>query len=152
MLKFRELGAYKTAHNNGYCTCASVLKNGYGVTVNEATKVTALPTTTTTKGDVWIVLNRIDKPETHQPNDYKIEIGENPRLFRVKSLGGRIIDMDMDAVTTAYADVAVADKLTFGTDGKLVKTVDVTGYDTYFEVTEKTVFGGAGLAVKVVVA
>lgn len=151
MLKFRELGTYKTAHNNGYCTCASVLKNGYGVTANEATKIASLPTADTAKEDVWIVLNRIDKPETHQPNDYVIEIGEYPRLFRVRSLDGRIIDMDMDAVTTAYADVAVGDKLTFGTDGKLVETADVTGYSTYFEVTEKTTFGGEGLAVKVVV-
>jgi len=152
MLKFREIGAYKTAQNIGYCKCAAALKNGYGVTVDESSKTAALPTSTTTKGDVFIVMNRIDKPETHEPNDYVIEIGENSRLFRVKSLDGRIIDMDTDAVTTAYANLAKGDKLTFGTDGKLVETADVTGYATYFEIIEKTTFGGSGLAVKVIVA
>ena len=152
MLKFREIGTYKTAQNNGYTTCASKLKNGYGVTVNESTKTSTLPTAETAKEDVWIVINKIDKPEIHEPNDYTIEVGENPRLFRVKSLDGRIIDMDTDAVTTAYASLAVGDTLTFGTNGKLVKNATLTDYLTYFEVVEKTQFGGDGLAVKVVVA
>lgn len=151
MLKFREIGAYKTAQNIGYTTCAVALKNGYGVTVDEGAKTSALPTSTTAKGDVWIVMNRIDKPEIHESNEYVILVGENPRLFRAKSLDERIIDMDTDAVTTAYASLAKGDKLTFGTDGKLVKTADVTGYATYFEIIEKTTFGGNGLAVKVVV-
>lgn len=152
MLKFREIGTYKTAQNNGYTTCASKLKNGYGVVVNEATKISTLPTADTAKGDIWIVMNKIDKPEIHEPNDYTIEVGENPRLFRVKSLDGRIIDMDTDAVTTAYASIAVGDTLTFGVDGKLVKNATLTDYSTYFEVIEKTQFGGEGIAVKVVVA
>lgn len=152
MLKFREIGTYKTAQNSGYTTCAAKLKNGYGVVVNESTKISTLPTADTAKGDVWIVMNKIDKPEIHEPNDYAIEVGENPRLFRVKSLDGRVIDMDTDAVTTEYASLSVGDTLTFGTDGKLVKNGTLTDYSTYFEVIEKTEFGGEGLAVKVVVA
>jgi hypothetical protein len=152
MVKFKEIGAYKTAKNIGYLSTPVVLKNGYGVTYNLVTKVVALPDVTTTKGDVALVMNKIDKPETLAPNDYTIEIGEYPRIFPLKALNGIVIQMDDAELTTAYADVAVGDKLTFGTDGKLVKTADVTGYATYLQVVEKTTFGGNGLDVVVVVA
>lgn len=152
MVKFREIGTYKNAVNVGYCKTPVVLKNGYGVTVDEKTKTVALPTATTAKQDVYIVINKIDKPEIHSPNDYTIEIGEYPRAFRVKSLDSRIIDMDMSTVTTEYSAIEVGNKLAFGTDGKLVEISDATGYETYFEVIEKTGFGGKGLALKVKVA
>jgi len=152
MVKFKEIGTYKTAQNIGYLKTPVVLKNGYGVTYNLATKVVALPDATTAKGDVALVMNRIDKPETLAPNDYKIEIGEYPRIFPLKNLNGRALQMDTDAVTTAYADIAVGDKLTLGTDGKWVETADVTGYATYLQVIEKTTFGGNGLDAVVVVA
>lgn len=152
MLKFREIGTLKNATNVGYCVTPVALKNGYGVTVDLSTKTVALPTADTAKGDVYIVLNKIDKPEVNEPNDYTIDIGEYPRAFRVKSLDGRIIDMDTDAVTTAYSALAKGDTLGFGTDGKLVKLTDTTGYATYFEVIDKTTFGGEGIALKVVVA
>lgn len=150
MIKFKELGAYKTAQNIGYLTTPVVLKNGMGVTYDLATKVVALPTTTTTKGDVAIVMNTIDKPEIKTPNDFTIAIGENPRIFPLKSLNGKVLQMDTDAVTTDYATIAVGDKLTFGVDGKLVKTADVTGYASYLQVVEKTNFGGNGLDAVVV--
>lgn len=150
MIKFRQIGAYKTAQNIGYLTTPVALKNGMGVVFDLVNKTVALPDATTAKGNVALVFNTIDKPEIKTPNDYTIEIGENPRIFPLKSLAGRIIDMDSSQITTAYASLAVNDKLTLGTDGKWVKTADVTGYATYLQIVEKTTFGGAGIGAVVV--
>ena len=150
MIKFHELDAYKVAANVGYCTCASALHNGMLVSANLATKVAALPTSGTAKGEMWLVMNRIDKPETWEPNDYTVAIGEFPRLFNLKSIAGKTLDADTDQVTTAYASIVVGSKLTGGTDGKLVVTADVDLYETYLEVLEKTTFGGSGLLLLVV--
>lgn len=152
MIKFKEIGSYKTAHNIGYLTTPVILKNGYGVTYDLSTKVVALPTATTAKGDVAIVMNTIDKPEVLAPNDFEITIGENPRIFPLKALNGKTLQMDMDAVTTAYASITVDNTLTLGTDGKWVVNATLTDYATYLKVVEKTTFGGAGLDVVVVVA
>lgn len=150
MLKFREIGTYKNAVNVPYCTSAVALKNGMIVTANLVAKTAALTTASTTKGDVYIVMNVIDKPETLKPNDYTIEIGEYPRLFRAKSLAGRIIDVDTNQVTTTYSDIDVGDYMAGDTDGKLAVVEDVSDYETYFEVIDKTTYGGAGLGLLVV--
>lgn len=156
MIKFRNIGVYKNAVNVPYCVVPSTitggLKNGMGVTADLANKTVALPTADTAKGDVYVVINLIDKPETSSPNDYKIVAGENPRLFLLKSLDTRILDMDMDAVTTAYTTIKVGDTLTLGVDGKWVVNATITGYATYLKVIEKTTYGGQGIAVQVIVA
>ena len=152
MIKFKEIGTYKVAQNIGYLTTPVALKNGMGVTYDLATKAVALPTADTAKGDVAIVMNTIDKPETKSPNEYTIEIGENPRIFPLKALAGRTLQMDTATVTTAYASIAVDNTLTLGIDGKWIVNSTLTGYATYLKVVEKTTFGGAGLDVVVVVA
>lgn len=152
MIKFKEIGTYKVAQNIGYLTTPVVLKNGMGVTYDLAKKIVALPTVTTAKGDVAIVMNTIDKPEIKAPNEFKIEIGENPRIFPLKALNGHTLQMDTDAVTTEYASIAEGNTLTLGTDGKWVVNATLTDYATYLKVVEKTNFGGAGLDVVVVVA
>lgn len=152
MIKFKEIGTYKVAQNIGYLTTSVALKNGMGVTYDLAAKVVALPTVTTAKGDVAIVMNTIDKPETKSPNEYTIEIGENPRIFPLKSLAGRTLEMDTATVTTAYDSISVGNTLTLGTDGKWVVNSTLTDYATYLKVVEKTTFGGSGLDVVVVVA
>lgn len=151
MIKFKEIGTYKVAQNIGYLTTPVVLKNGYGVVYNLATKVVALPDATTAKLDVAIVMNTIDKPEILKPNDFTIAIGENPRIFPLKALNGKTLQMDMDAVTTAYASITVGNTLTLGTDGKWVVNATLTGYASYLQVVEKTTFGGAGIDAVVVV-
>lgn len=107
MLKFREIGTYKNAVNVGYCTADVELHNGNVVTFDRATKKAAVPTDGKETG-LAIVMNTIDKPETLTPNDYVIEVGENPRLFVLTSLKGRIIDMDMDQVDGTYAILLLA--------------------------------------------
>ena len=154
MLKFREIGTYKNAVNVGYCTADVELHNGNVVTFDRATKKAAVPTDGKETG-LAIVMNTIDKPETLTPNDYVIEVGENPRLFVLTSLKGRIIDMDMDQVDGTYADIAVGDFLVADVSGKLKAVKKATGvadYKEYFAVSEKTSFNGEGLAVEVVIA
>lgn len=150
MIKFANIGDFKVAQNFGYLKTPVVLENGMAVTYNLKTKAVALPTAKTAKqAGLAVVMNRIDKPETLTPNDYRIEIGEFPRIFTLASLAGHLFDMDEAVVTTAYNTLAVGDKLVVGTDGKWAKSTDVSGYAEYLEVVEKTSFGGNGLRVVV---
>lgn len=150
MIKFANIGDFKVAQNFGYLKTPAVLENGMAVTYDLKTKAVALPTTTTAKqAGLAVVMNRIDKPETLTPNDYRIEVGEFPRIFTLASLAGHLFDMDDAVVTTAYNTLAVGDKLVVGTDGKWAKSADVSDYAEYLEIVEKTSFGGNGLRVVV---
>ena len=154
MLKFSDIGTYKNAVNFGYLTADVVLKNGNVVTYDLAKKTVALPKTGKETG-LAIVMNTIDKPEILEPNDFTIEIGENPRIFTLDSIKNRIIDMDMDQVTGTYADIEEGDFLVADTDGKLKvvpKATGVTDYKEYFVITEKTKYNAEGLAAQVVIA
>lgn len=150
MIKFANIGDFKVAQNFGYLKTPAVLENGMAVTYDLKTKAVALPTVTTAKqAGLAVVMNRIDKPETLTPNDYRIEVGEFPRIFTLASLAGHLFDMDDAVVTTAYNTLAVGDKLVVGTDGKWAKSADVSDYAEYLEIVEKTSFGGNGLRVVV---
>lgn len=150
MIKFANIGDFKVAQNFGYLKTPVVLENGMAVTYDLKTKAVALPTATTAKqAGLAVVMNRIDKPETLTPNDYRIEVGEFPRIFTLASLAGHLFDMDDTVVTTAYNTLAVGDKLVVGTDGKWAKSADVSDYAEYLEIVEKTSFGGNGLRVVV---
>lgn len=146
MIKFGEIGNYKVAKNFGYLTTDVALKNGDIVTYDLATKKVALPTSDTAKkAGLAVVMNVIDKPGIKTPDDYTIEAGEHPRIFTLASLKGLTLVMNDAEIKTNYASIAVGDKLVAGTDGKLVKTSDVSGYAEYLEVIEKVAFGGNGL-------
>ncbi|MCM1008689.1 MAG: hypothetical protein NC485_12350 [Ruminococcus flavefaciens] len=154
MIKFHEIGMYKNAVNIPYCkvpdTIADGVKNGYAVTYSETTKTVSLPTATTAKdSNLTIVMNVLDKPELKSPDDYVVNVGEYARLFRLDSLANRMLDMNDLALTTAYENVAVGDRLIAGIDGKWSKSASVDGYSAYLEVIEKTSFCGNGLLVKV---
>lgn len=150
MIKFANIGDLKVAQNFGYLKTPAVLENGMAVTYDLKTKAVALPTAITAKqAGLAVVMNRIDKPETLTPNDYRIEVGEFPRIFTLASLAGHLFDMDDAVVTTAYNTLAVGDKLVVGTDGKWAKSADVSDYAEYLEIVEKTSFGGNGLRVVV---
>lgn len=151
MIKFRNIGGYKNAQNIPYIPTTVELHNGMVVTVDMTKKTLALPSADTAKGEVYLVMNRYDKPEVNSPNEYVIEVGEFPRLFMVSSLNGVVLDCDTDQITGAYSSINVGDKLTAGTDGRLVVNSNTDGFLTYFLVIEKNTFGGEGLGLQVVV-
>ena len=150
MFKFKNIGTFDVAHNVPYCTTPVELKNGFAVTYNEATKTVALPTSDTAKGKLAVVYNIIDKPQTKNPDNYKIEIGESPRLVTLDSIDGHIVVLNTVAITTDYSSLTVGAKLVAGTDGKWVKTSDVSGYAQYLEVTALVTYNGKGIEAKVV--
>ena len=74
MIKFANIGDFKVAQNFGYLKTPVVLENGMAVTYDLKTKAVALPTAITAKqAGLAVVMNRIDKPETLTPNDYRID-------------------------------------------------------------------------------
>lgn len=150
MFKFKNIGTFDVAHNVPYCVTSVALKNGFVVTYDEATKTVALPTSDTAKGKLAVVYNIIDKPETKNPDDYTIDVGEYPRLIALDSIDGHIVVMNTEAISTAYTSLAVGDKLVAGTDGKWVEASAVTGYKQYLEITSLVSYNGKGIEAKVV--
>ena len=150
MFKFKNIGTFDIAHNVPYCATPVTLKNGFAVTYNEATKTVALPTSSTAKGKLAVVYNIIDKPEIKNPDDYTIEIGEYPRLITLDSIDGHVVVVNTAAFADTYTTPTVGDKLVAGTDGKWVKTSDVSGYAQYLEVTALVTYNGKAVEAKVV--
>ena len=150
MFKFKNIGTFDVAHNVPYCATPVTLKNGFAVTYNEATKTVALPTSSTAKGKLAVVYNIIDKPEIKNPDDYTIEIGEYPRLITLDSIDGHVVVVNTAAFADTYTTPTVGAKLVAGTDGKWVKTSDVSGYAQYLEVTALVTYNGKAVEAKVV--
>lgn len=146
MIKFANIGDYKVAQNFGYLTTDVELKNGNIVTYDLATKEVALPTTSTAKtAGLAIVFNAIVESEVDNADDFVVKAGGYPRIFTLASLAGHLIDINDLTVATAYGSLSVGDKLVANAVGKLEKATDVSGYAEYFEIVEKTSFGGNGL-------
>jgi hypothetical protein len=161
MFKFGTIKAYDLARTNPRCKATAALKLGMVVIPNDATKTAPVPATLAEgQGkDLWVVNNRIDQPEILNKQDFVVASGEYVRAFRLADLVGLPVELDTSVVSTAYADLAVGDKLipcdavTHTTNaGKWVEGA-TTSYSIYLEVLEKTSFGnGEGLYCKVVVA
>lgn len=150
MLKFHEIGNYKNSVNIGFCKATAELHNGMVVKFDKAAKTVSLPSDATAAG-LAIVHNAMDRPELDSPNDYVIAIGQYPRIFTLASLVDRLIDMDTDQVTTAYASIGVGDTLIPATTGKWVKAGENDSAACALKVIEKTSYGGEGLLVQVVI-
>ena len=151
MFKFGTIGAYKQVRNNPRCVAHQNLLVGQVVTLDEATKLTAFPTSETAKGEVYVVGNIIDKPEIRSKQDFVVEKGEHVLGFRLADLADMTIEIDEKVVTNATG-ISVKDVLVADTTGKWVKTSAATGYKVSLVVLEKTSFGGKGLYCKVVVS
>ena len=146
MIKFANIGDYKVAQNFGYLTTDVELKSGNMVTYNLATKKVVIPTNSIDNSEgLTVVYNSIVKSDTKTTDDFVIKVGGYPRIFTLASLAGHLIDINDLTVATAYGSLSVGDKLVANATGKLEKATDVSGYAEYFEIVEKTSFGGNGL-------
>jgi hypothetical protein len=121
--------------------------NGYQFNVVSDTQVIVPDLATAKLGDIYVMLNIIDKPEITNTDSYKVVADEYIRAFRLKDYVGQQFDMSADLATDAYADVAVNNLLiprsladTTNTM-KWSKTADVSAYEIYLKVIKKTSFG-----------
>jgi len=121
--------------------------NGYQFNVVSDTQVIVPDLATAKLGDIYVMLNIIDKPEITNTSDYKVVSGEYIRAFRLKDFVGQQFDMSADLATTAFADVAVGNYLVGRsvadtTDTmKWVEVADPSTYEIYLKVIKKTTFG-----------
>jgi hypothetical protein len=166
LFKFQNYSAIKNAQDNPRVVAAVETVNGnvFGVAdvpnqAGTATIETQVPfaDAAAAQGEVWVMMNIVDKPEIRSYTDYSVIAGEYIRAIKLNSL--------LDEKVELSGDLAVADEvnpIVVGT--ALVPTVaadapnlmvwksiaNPTGYSCYLEVTAITTFGtftidGAGV-------
>ncbi|MBE7897195.1 hypothetical protein G7L40_00525 [Paenibacillus polymyxa] len=160
MFKFGTIGAYKQVRNNPRGKAKSVLLDGMTVIPDRILNESPVPATPAqAKGDVYVAGNIIDKPEIRNSKDFKIEIGEYVRSFRLSDLAGLPVELDYRIVKDAYQDVNVKDVLVStnvaddGVDAgkwKKVTIAEAADYKVKLLVIEKTSFGDKGFYCEVV--
>lgn len=160
LFKLGTIGAILHAKNNPRVQCASDVKLGYAFKITDGgtnydEEATACADAAAAKtGDIYVVMNIIDKPELQDNDDFVIKAGDFIRSYRLDDLIGYTVEMSSDLVTTDYADVdkdAILAPVPAGT-GAMKWVVDAapSGYAVALKVLEKTTFGGTGLYCKIV--
>lgn len=150
-MKGKTIGYYKNVQNVGDVNADVDLKVGMGVVVDRAAHTAKLPASEDeAKACFRIVSNINDKPEMHNFEEtLTVKAGEKVRADDLTTVANLEMEFASYEISTEYTDVAVGDKLVFGTDGLLAKSADVSGYKVYFEVTKKTAYMGKGVLVVV---
>lgn len=148
-MKYKTIGAFKSVQNVGDCKAYTDLKVGMGVVLDRVNHTAKLPASADeAKACFRIVTNINDKPEMHNFEEtLTVKKDEYVRADDLTTVANLEAEFASYEITTAYADLAVSDKLVFGTDGKLAKATDVAGYKVYFEIIEKTAYMGKGVLV-----
>jgi hypothetical protein len=123
--------------------------NGYFCSISD-TETVALTASSAKEEDVYVVMNTTSGHDSYC--DIDIKKGEKVNAFLVKEWDRQDLQLNEKHLTTAYASINVNDKLVAGTDGKLSKVSDVSGYALYFRVKNKVMFDGNGLEVQIIVA
>lgn len=121
--------------------------NGYQFLVTSDVQVVVPDLATAKLGDMYVMLNIIDKPEIINTDSYKVGANEYIRAFRLKDLVGLQFDMSSDLITDTYANVAVGNALiprsTADTTNvmKWSYVANPAVYTIYLKVIRKTTFG-----------
>ncbi len=146
-MKAKTIGYFKNIQNVGYCKAAADLKVGMGVMLDRATKTANLPASADdAKKCHRIVSNINDKPEMHNFSEaVVVKKDEYVRADDLLTAANMEMEFADDEINGGVDSVAVGDTLVFGTDGLIVKSDAVTGYQVYFEVIEKTAYMGKGI-------
>ncbi|MGV2885477.1 hypothetical protein [Paenibacillus taichungensis] len=160
MFKFGTIGAFKQVRNNPVGKATSILLDGMTVIPDRIKKESPVPATPTeAKGDVYVAGNIIDKPEIRNKRDFKIEIGEPVRSFRLADAVGLPVEIDYRILKDNFEDITVKDFLVStnvaddGLDaGKWKKVTDAEAkeYKVSLHVIEKTSYGDKGLYCEVI--
>ncbi len=146
-MKAKTIGYFKNIQNVGYCKAAADLKVGMGVILDRAAKTANLPASAEdAKKCHRIVSNINDKPEMHNFSEtVVVKKDEYVRADDLLTAANMEMEFADEEINGGVDSVAVGDTLVFGTDGLIVKSDAVTGYQVYFEVIEKTAYMGKGI-------
>ena len=156
LFKFQNYSAIKNAQDNPRVIAAVETVNGNVFGITDTPNVAGTGTTevqtpfadaAAAQGEVWVMMNIVDKPETRNYADYSVLAGEYIRAFRLNSVIGEKVELS--------GDLAIADAVPLAVGVALVPTVaadapnlmiwksiaDPTGYSAYLEITGITTFG-----------
>ena len=173
LFKFQNYSAIKNLQDNPRveATVETVNGNVFGVadnlvvgnvTIKEA-QVPFADAAAAQAGDVWAMMNIVDKPEIRNYADYSVLAGEKIRAVNLNKMSGEIVELSGDLVIDGGAlppAVGVALVPTSAVDAPDVmvwKTIaNPVGYSCYLEITAVTTFGtftidnaGAGYEAKI---
>jgi len=146
LFKFHDSN-FINGFNKGNVLAIANTYNGNQFNVVSDTQVKVPDLATAKLGDIYVMLNIIDKPEILNTEDYYVIANEYIRAFRLKDFVGQQFDMSADLVTDAYADVAVGNYIiprsVADTTNTMLwtKTADPSTYAIYLKVIKKTTFG-----------
>lgn len=157
LFKFQNYSAIKNVQDNPrvIATVETVNGNVFGITdranaANTATTEVQTPfaDAAAAQGDVWVMMNIVDKPETRNYADYSVLAGEYIRAFKLNSVIGEKVELSGDLVINGgglLPAVGVALVPTVAADAPnlmIWKTIaNPTGYSCYLEITGITTFG-----------
>lgn len=162
LFKFQNYSAIKNAQDNPRVIASVETVNGNVFGIVDTPNLAGTATTevqtpfaddAAAKGDVWVMMNIVDKPEVRNYADYSVLAGEYIRAFKLNSVIGEKVELSGDLVIDGATKLPPVAPLAVGTT--LVPTVDAdapnlmiwktianpAGYSCYLEVTGVTTFG-----------
>ena len=157
LFKFQNYSAIKNAQDNPRVVASVETVNGniFGVadvpnTAGTGTIETQVPfeDEAAAQGDVWVMMNIVDKPEIRNYADYSVLAGEYIRAFKLNNLVGEKVELSGDLVIDGgdlppAVGVALVPTVAADTPNLMIwKTTENTAsYSVYLEITAVTTFG-----------
>ncbi len=157
LFKFQNYSAIKNAQDNPrvVATVETVNGNVFGVSdVANAAGTGSVETqapfanAAAAQGEVWVMMNIVDKPETRNYADYSVLAGEYIRAVKLNNQIGEKVELSGDLVIDGggllpAVGVALVPTVDADTPNLMIwKTIaDTTGYSVYLEITAITTFG-----------
>jgi len=142
--KFGDYQAYTSANVRADVKPEATVKNGYVGKFNPATmQFEQFDTAAEALGDVWIVGNLIDTPETLNTGDFEVTTEDFARIFKLNDVVGKRIEVEGNICDTAFASVSVGDYLIPETGNYQVtlKAAETGAYSVALLVKAKTTMG-----------
>lgn len=160
LFKFQNYSAIKNAQDNPrvVATLETVNGNIFGVSdVANAAGTGSVETqvpfanAAAAQGEVWVMMNIVDKPETRNYADYSVLAGEYIRAVKLNNQIGEKVELSGDLVIVGAVQgdpnpavgVALIPTVDADTPDLMIwkTTQNPAGYSVYLEITAVTTFG-----------